>query len=51
MYNPALGAPQAQVQLASPEDVDAAVQAATDAFQSWGEASVTARARVMFALP
>jgi malonate-semialdehyde dehydrogenase (acetylating)/methylmalonate-semialdehyde dehydrogenase len=49
VYNPALGAPQAQVQLASPEDVDAAVQAATDAFQSWGEASVTARARVMFA--
>jgi malonate-semialdehyde dehydrogenase (acetylating) / methylmalonate-semialdehyde dehydrogenase len=49
VFNPALGAPQAQVALASPEEVDAAVQAGRDAFESWGQSSVTARARIMFA--
>jgi malonate-semialdehyde dehydrogenase (acetylating)/methylmalonate-semialdehyde dehydrogenase len=49
VYNPALGAPQAQVYLATSDEVDAAVQAALDAFESWGESSVTARARIMFA--
>jgi len=49
VYNPALGEPQAQVHLAAPDDVDAAVSAAATAFEAWGDASVTARARVMFA--
>jgi malonate-semialdehyde dehydrogenase (acetylating) / methylmalonate-semialdehyde dehydrogenase len=49
VFNPALGEPQAEVHYATPADVDAAVQAAKDAFESWREASVTARARVMFA--
>ncbi len=49
IFDPALGKPQAQVRLAVPEDVDAAVQAAKDAFTTWSQTSVTARARVMFA--
>ncbi|MBA2560778.1 MAG: CoA-acylating methylmalonate-semialdehyde dehydrogenase [Propionibacteriales bacterium] len=49
IFDPAKGAPQAQVHLATPEEVDAGVQAAKDAFVSWGQTSVTARARVMFA--
>jgi malonate-semialdehyde dehydrogenase (acetylating)/methylmalonate-semialdehyde dehydrogenase len=49
VFNPAEGATQAQVHLATPDEVDAAVQAAKDAFESWGQSSVTARARVMFA--
>jgi malonate-semialdehyde dehydrogenase (acetylating)/methylmalonate-semialdehyde dehydrogenase len=49
VYNPALGAPQAQVHLATADEVDAAVRAARDAFDTWGQSSVTARARIMFA--
>jgi malonate-semialdehyde dehydrogenase (acetylating)/methylmalonate-semialdehyde dehydrogenase len=49
VFNPALGQAQAQVHLASADEVDAAVQAAKEAFESWGQSSVTARARVMFA--
>ncbi len=49
VYDPAVGAPQARVSLASPEEVDAAVQAARDAFESWSQTSVTSRARIMFA--
>ncbi len=49
VYDPAVGTVQAKVHLAGVEEVDAAVQAARDAFESWGQTSVTARARVMFA--
>jgi malonate-semialdehyde dehydrogenase (acetylating)/methylmalonate-semialdehyde dehydrogenase len=49
VYDPALGTPQKGVRLASVEDVDAAVQAARTAFETWSETSVTARSRVMFA--
>src|SRR5262245_38402908 len=49
VFDPAAGAPQAQVVLGTPNDVDAAVNAAREAFASWGQSSVTARARVMFA--
>ncbi len=49
VYDPAVGAPQARVCLASPDEVDAAVQAARDAFESWSQTSVTSRARIMFA--
>jgi malonate-semialdehyde dehydrogenase (acetylating)/methylmalonate-semialdehyde dehydrogenase len=36
VFDPARGATQAQVHLASADEVDAAVQAARDAFESWG---------------
>ena len=48
VYDPALGAPQAQVRLANSADVDVAVGAARAAFATWGNSSVTSRARVMF---
>ncbi|MGI8954306.1 MAG: CoA-acylating methylmalonate-semialdehyde dehydrogenase [Nocardioidaceae bacterium] len=49
VYDPAVGQPQAQVHLASPQEVDLAVLAARDAFEAWSQSSVSARARVMFA--
>ena len=49
VYDPALGTPKRQVRLATSGDVDAAVQTAKTAFESWSQASVTARSRVMFA--
>ena len=49
VWNPATGEHQAQVLLAETADVDVAVRAAHDAFASWGDVSVTRRARVMFA--
>ena len=48
VYDPAVGAPKSQVRLATAGDVDAAVQAAAKAYETWGESSVTARSRVMF---
>jgi malonate-semialdehyde dehydrogenase (acetylating) / methylmalonate-semialdehyde dehydrogenase len=50
VYNPATGERQAQVALAAPADVDAAVQAAAKAFDAWRDVSLVRRARVMFAL-
>jgi malonate-semialdehyde dehydrogenase (acetylating)/methylmalonate-semialdehyde dehydrogenase len=49
VYDPASGAQQARVVLGTPADVDAAVAAAREAYASWSQTSVTARARVMFA--
>lgn len=49
VYDPAHGTPTRQVRLATAGDVDAAVQSAKQAFESWGNSSVTARSRVMFA--
>ncbi len=48
VFDPATGRQQAEVLLADPADVDAAVQAAKAAFAEWGDVSVTRRARVMF---
>ncbi|MGJ9413085.1 CoA-acylating methylmalonate-semialdehyde dehydrogenase [Aeromicrobium sp. CF4.19] len=48
VYDPARGTPTRQVRLATASDVDAAVQSARTAFESWGQSSVTARSRVMF---
>jgi malonate-semialdehyde dehydrogenase (acetylating)/methylmalonate-semialdehyde dehydrogenase len=48
VFNPALGAPQSQVRLATAGDVDLAVAAARSAFETWGDSSVTARSRIMF---
>src|SRR6266702_3959180 len=50
VWNPATGERQAQVALAEPADVDAAVAAASKAWQEWRDVSVIRRARVMFAL-
>ena len=49
VYDPATGEVQAEVVLAEPSDVDAAVVAARAAFEGWSEASVSRRAKVMFA--
>ncbi len=49
VFDPARGVAQAAVHLATPDEVDAAVQAALDAFETWGQSSVTSRARTMFA--
>jgi malonate-semialdehyde dehydrogenase (acetylating)/methylmalonate-semialdehyde dehydrogenase len=49
VYDPATGHVQRSVLLAEPADVDAAAQAAKQAFASWSNVSVTRRARVMFA--
>jgi malonate-semialdehyde dehydrogenase (acetylating) / methylmalonate-semialdehyde dehydrogenase len=50
VWNPATGEQQAQVALAEPSDVDAAVAAAKKAFTEWQGVSLVRRARVMFAL-
>jgi malonate-semialdehyde dehydrogenase (acetylating)/methylmalonate-semialdehyde dehydrogenase len=49
VWNPATGREQAQVLLAEVADVDAAVQSARKAFDSWRTVSLTRRARIMFA--
>ena len=48
VFNPATGQQQAAVGLASVAEVDAAVQAAKDAFADWRLASLSKRAEVMF---
>ena len=49
VYDPATGHEQRQVLLAEPADVDAAVQAAKRAYETWKDVSVVRRARIMFA--
>jgi malonate-semialdehyde dehydrogenase (acetylating) / methylmalonate-semialdehyde dehydrogenase len=49
VYDPATGHEQRRVLLAEASDVDAAVQAAKAAFESWSDQSVVRRARIMFA--
>ncbi|QKE72891.1 CoA-acylating methylmalonate-semialdehyde dehydrogenase [Arthrobacter citreus] len=48
VINPATGEELAIVPLSTREDVDKAVQAAHDAFQSWSQVSVPKRARILF---
>ena len=48
VFNPATGNVTAQVPFASREEVDRAVVAARDAFQSWSQVPAVRRARVMF---
>jgi malonate-semialdehyde dehydrogenase (acetylating) / methylmalonate-semialdehyde dehydrogenase len=48
VFDPATGEQQAEVVLAAAQDVDRAVQAARKAFETWGDVSLTRRARVMF---
>jgi malonate-semialdehyde dehydrogenase (acetylating)/methylmalonate-semialdehyde dehydrogenase len=48
VWDPATGEQQAEVLLAEPADVDAAIAAARAAFVDWSEASLSRRAKVMF---
>jgi malonate-semialdehyde dehydrogenase (acetylating)/methylmalonate-semialdehyde dehydrogenase len=48
VFNPATGAVSAQVALASQEDVDAAVAAATAAAPRWADTAPLKRARILF---
>jgi aldehyde dehydrogenase (NAD+) len=48
--NPATGKPLAKIAQAAPEDVDAAVRAAADAFQTWSRAPGHTRARYLYAI-
>ncbi len=49
VWNPATGQQQADLLLAEASDVDAAVQAASTAFESWSQSSFSARTKVLFA--
>jgi malonate-semialdehyde dehydrogenase (acetylating) / methylmalonate-semialdehyde dehydrogenase len=48
VYDPATGEQRSEVLLADEQDVDDAVQTARRAFETWGDVSLTRRARVMF---
>ena len=50
VYDPATGAVTAEVDLASVEEVDAAVAAAVDAQRSWRDSTLGERAHVLFAM-
>ncbi|MGH3506351.1 MAG: CoA-acylating methylmalonate-semialdehyde dehydrogenase [Nocardioidaceae bacterium] len=49
VWNPATGQQQAEVLLASTQDVDSAVAAARDAFADWSQVSLSKRTKIMFA--
>jgi malonate-semialdehyde dehydrogenase (acetylating) / methylmalonate-semialdehyde dehydrogenase len=49
VWNPATGEQQADVVLGSTSDVDAAVRVAKEAFESWSQASISRRAKILFA--
>jgi len=49
VYDPAVGSVQAEVVFAEQDDVDAAVSSAAAAWQSWGNSSIAARTKVLFA--
>ena len=48
VWNPATGSQQAEVLLASAADVDQAVAAARDAFDTWSQSSLSARTKILF---
>lgn len=49
VWNPATGAQQAQVVLGSTDDADQAVRAASAAFATWSQTSLSRRTKVLFA--
>ncbi len=49
VFDPAAGRPRAEVRLATGADVDTAVAAATAAFGSWSQASLSRRTSILFA--
>ena len=48
VYNPATGEEIDRVTFSTPEDVDAAIHAASNAFESWAKKPITERVRLMF---
>jgi malonate-semialdehyde dehydrogenase (acetylating) / methylmalonate-semialdehyde dehydrogenase len=48
VYNPALGRQSGEVDFATPEEVDAAVKAAREAFTSWRAVSLSKRTQIFF---
>ena len=48
IYDPSTGQVQGEVVLASPSDIDKAVDAATNAFESWSETGLMKRVSIMF---
>src|ERR1700693_3301328 len=48
VYNPALGKQTGAVDFATPDDVDSAVQAARNAFESWRAMSLSKRTAIFF---
>jgi malonate-semialdehyde dehydrogenase (acetylating) / methylmalonate-semialdehyde dehydrogenase len=48
VWNPATGQQQAEVALASVEDVDNAVRTAKAAFERWGQSSLSQRTKILF---
>jgi malonate-semialdehyde dehydrogenase (acetylating)/methylmalonate-semialdehyde dehydrogenase len=48
VWNPATGQQQAEVPLASAEEVDTVVRTAAAAFEHWSQSSLSARAKVLF---
>ena len=51
VYNPALGVQTGEVDFASVEEVDAAVQSAKRAFESWRTVSLSRRTELFFRIP
>jgi malonate-semialdehyde dehydrogenase (acetylating)/methylmalonate-semialdehyde dehydrogenase len=49
VWNPATGEQQAEVALATRDDVDAVVRAASEAYTTWSESSLSQRTKVLFA--
>jgi malonate-semialdehyde dehydrogenase (acetylating)/methylmalonate-semialdehyde dehydrogenase len=49
VFNPATGQQQAEVLLASKEDVEGAIAAAKDAFPAWSQTSISKRTKILFA--
>jgi malonate-semialdehyde dehydrogenase (acetylating) / methylmalonate-semialdehyde dehydrogenase len=49
VFDPATGEQQAEVVLATGDDVDRAVRAASEAFTSWSQESLSGRTRILFA--
>ncbi len=48
VFDPALGTQQAEVSLASPDELDAAVAVAVEASKAWRRSSLSKRAKIMF---
>ena len=49
VFDPASGEQKAEVAFASPDEVDAAVRAASEAFEQWAGSSLSTRAKTLFA--
>ena len=49
VFDPASGEQTAEVAFASPDEVDAAVRAASEAFEQWSGSSLSTRAKTLFA--